>query len=550
MKNKSIWILAALGVIAVAIFGWNDPGTIDASLTELESTSSELVAAKSFPGDELPQRAESETVEAVDAPAQSQFITVSATDQKPLAGVLLSLRNNDQYTLLGTTDAVGLLVCDTPIASSVVIATLAGYCKEVLPLPADVNKNGQIVIQMNEGRHLRGQVLLPNGAPAPAGFFVISRTLQQRQITSSTELDRFINGLDSSIVGAQTQAQGMFEIRDLPADGKAILFAGGPGFLSKNQFCETNKNSFVTITVAELVGAWIQIVGEDAQPIPSNIPGIAMGGSVYPMPGVESYSDRDGRTILCGSIKGEEQRLESEHLWMCLNSNSDGEDVLIKVGSGQLGYEPVSVELKAESILTGFPSYQIVMKDLAEHRADLEFAFINYAIPVNSKASYLVDGGIMTENSLFSFDLKGESLSVVLPKVPVGEYPYYVRPHHEYALPNSEELGWTGTVTVQEPNTRLEINCALLGALLLRERLVSGKEINRRREYRFWPRDKPNRHNYLNPGHPNFQFDFFPEGEYGLELESPDSGTSPKPRIENFRIIAGQVTEVEIILDW
>ncbi|NQU48240.1 MAG: hypothetical protein HQ519_06305 [Planctomycetes bacterium] len=190
------------------------------------------------------------------------------------------------------------------------------------------------------------------------------------------------------------------------------------------------------------------------------------------------------------------------------------------------------------------------MKDLAEHRADLEIAFINYKIALNSKASYLVDGGIMAENSLFSFELKGESLSVVLPKVPVGLYPYYTRPQHEFAIPNSEEMGWTGTVTVQEPITRLEINCGQLGALVLKEKLVGGKEINRRREYRFWARDKPNRYSYLNPGHPNFQFDFFPEGEYGLELESPDSGAAPKPRIEHFRIIAGQVTEVEIVLDW
>ncbi|MBC8406885.1 MAG: hypothetical protein H8E15_16840 [Planctomycetes bacterium] len=73
--------------------------------------------------------------------------------------------------------------------------------------------------------------------------------------------------------------------------------------MSKNQFCETYKNSFATITVAELRGAWIQIVGENGQSIPSNIPGIAIGGSVYPMPAVERFSDRDERTILSGVKK-------------------------------------------------------------------------------------------------------------------------------------------------------------------------------------------------------------------------------------------------------
>ncbi|NQU50166.1 MAG: hypothetical protein HQ519_16065 [Planctomycetes bacterium] len=336
MKNKSIWTLLALGVIAVAIFGWNDPWQVDSEFPELEGTATQLATAESLSNYESPQRAESGQTKEENGPAQCRFLTVSAADQKPLSGVRLSSRNEELYTLLGTTDAVGLLDCDAPAINSFVDATLDGYCKQVIPLPAEVNGDGQIVVQMSKARQLRGQVLLPNGAPAPAGFFVICRSLQQRKIASKAELNRFINGLDSSIIGAQTQEQGMFEIREQPGHDKVILFAGGPGFLSKNQFFETNKNSFVTITVAELLGAWVPIVGENGQPIPSDIPGIAIGGSVYPMPGVESFSDRDGRTILSGTIKNQDQRLESEHLWMCLNQNSDGADVLIKVGSGQL----------------------------------------------------------------------------------------------------------------------------------------------------------------------------------------------------------------------
>lgn len=132
---------------------------------------------------------------------------------------------------------------------------------------------------------------------------MICRSLQQRKIGSKAEINRFINGLDSSIVGAQTQKRGLCKIREQLGQDKVILFAGGPEFLSKNQFCETYKNSFATITVAELRGAWIQIVGENGQSIPSNIPGIAIGGSVYPMPAVERFSDRDERTILSGVKK-------------------------------------------------------------------------------------------------------------------------------------------------------------------------------------------------------------------------------------------------------
>ena len=369
--------------------------------------------------------------DAIDPPSPSskglRFLVLDQESNEPVVGAeLAAIAASHAPVDLGRTDADGYLRCSLPFEEDEyvhVAVEASGFAQQTRNV--GFVRDGEVEVLLAESASIRGTVVDPTGAPVPFANVLAFPT--SKRISDLEQVAWIRNGWWPGAMGT-CDATGTFTLEGLAPDVHHVVQAGSAAGISDGRDTAVpGQGARLTVALRQLVGAHVEVLEEDGDPLPS----VALASSegffwgsrgVEPLPMSYRTSPVAGSFVLAltgleaGSLLSQEP---STFLLLGLRSPEASGPALFEYGARWPGFREASGQGTLEPWGPGFPVRTVTLSPsgavgilvvtfqmdpaLAERRSTYSMPVASIAIQgVESRGSKQFEIGRLDRPSRFS----------------------------------------------------------------------------------------------------------------------------------------------------